>query len=61
MIQAKMIDMSLLSPDEVAWVDDYHALCWERVSPRLSGKPGVLDWLKKNTRPLITQVYGEDV
>lgn len=23
-LSAKMIDMSLLSPDEVGWVDDYH-------------------------------------
>jgi len=133
-LSAKMIDMSLLTPDEVGWVDDYHvshsysstgvqklistldpifwtstdsvmhiaviitvqgshwgphyseaqlsswkperekypkmqcanllppktqALCWEKVSPRLSGK--ALDWLKKNTMPLVTQVYGEDV
>jgi len=56
--QAKLIEMGLLTPDEVRWIDEYHDLCWDRVSPRLSGRP--LEWLRANTRPLVHQLYGED-
>ncbi len=28
---------------------------WEAVSPRLEGRPEVLDWLRKATRPLKQQ------
>lgn len=53
-MQAKLIDMSLLSPDEVNWVDEYHETVWKKVSPRLEGKEK--EWLRTNTLPLITQV-----
>mmetsp|Transcript_24888 Transcript_24888/g.61125 ORF Transcript_24888/g.61125 Transcript_24888/m.61125 type:complete len:634 (+) Transcript_24888:25-1926(+) len=56
-LSAKLIDMSLLTPDEVRWIDDYHERVWKVVSPRVSGKHA--EWLRANTRPLITQVYGE--
>lgn len=49
-MDAKLIDPELLSADEVAWIDSYHALVWEKVSPRVEGK--VADWLKARTRPL---------
>ncbi|KAG2489091.1 hypothetical protein HYH03_012317 [Edaphochlamys debaryana] len=54
-IQAKMIDASLLTPEEAAWVDRYHAQVWEQVSPRMQDKPELLAWLKANTRPLAEQ------
>jgi Xaa-Pro aminopeptidase len=54
-IQTKMIDASQLKPEDVAWLDQYHADVWAEVSPRLQGKPEVLEWLKKNTRPLAEQ------
>ncbi|XP_006657547.2 aminopeptidase P2 [Oryza brachyantha] len=49
-IQSKLIDLSLLSPSEINWINEYHEEVWEKVSPLLSGDS--LDWLRKNTRPL---------
>uniref|UniRef100_A0A7N1A5F9 Metallopeptidase M24 family protein n=1 Tax=Kalanchoe fedtschenkoi TaxID=63787 RepID=A0A7N1A5F9_KALFE len=36
-MQTKLIDMSLLSPAEIKWVDDYHSQVWEKVSNLLLG------------------------
>ena len=33
-MQAKLIDLTLLSADEIAWIDDYHSQVWEKVSIR---------------------------
>uniref|UniRef100_A0A0D9WWP6 Aminopeptidase P N-terminal domain-containing protein n=1 Tax=Leersia perrieri TaxID=77586 RepID=A0A0D9WWP6_9ORYZ len=49
-IQSKLIDLALLSPSEINWINEYHEEVWEKVSPLLSGHS--LDWLWKNTRPL---------
>lgn len=49
-IQSKLIDLTLLSPSEINWVNEYHEQVWEKVSPLLSGHSR--DWLWKNTRPL---------
>ncbi|KAM3402240.1 hypothetical protein ACQJBY_006271 [Aegilops geniculata] len=49
-IQRKLIDLPLLSPSEINWVNEYHEQVWEKVSPFLSGNP--LNWLLVNTRPL---------
>ncbi len=55
-IETKMVDTELMTPQEVAWLDGYHAKVWEAVSPRLSDKPEALDWLKRSTRPLHEQL-----
>ena len=49
-IDARCIDRALLRPDEVAWLDRYHATVRERLSPRLSG--AARDWLEARTAPL---------
>jgi len=51
-IQHKMIDVDSLSPNEVEWLDQYHARVWGEVSPRLSDDPETLAWLKAATQPL---------
>ncbi|KAG2437467.1 hypothetical protein HXX76_006117 [Chlamydomonas incerta] len=55
-IQAKLIDASLLSPEEAAWVDAYHAEVWEAVAPRMQDQPELLAWLRRSTRPLKEQL-----
>ncbi|KAJ9131448.1 hypothetical protein P3X46_035105 [Hevea brasiliensis] len=52
-IQAKMVDVSLLSASEVNWLNDYHSQVWEKVSPLLDGPTH--EWLWSNTRPLVKQ------
>ncbi|XP_077213779.1 metallopeptidase M24 family protein [Tasmannia lanceolata] len=49
-IQSKMINLSLLSSDEINWLNDYHSQVWEKVSPLLDGS--ALQWLRENTQPL---------
>ncbi|KAG2426136.1 hypothetical protein HYH02_014851 [Chlamydomonas schloesseri] len=55
-IQAKLVDASLLSAEEAAWVDSYHREVWEAVSPRMQDQPELLAWLRRNTRPLKEQL-----
>lgn len=60
-----LIDMSLLSDAEVAWVDAYHARVWDEVAPGVeaTGDAHALDWLRRYTRPLegVGEVRGEGV
>ncbi|KAL5566074.1 hypothetical protein UlMin_029238 [Ulmus minor] len=49
-IQVKLIDLSLVSAEEIAWLNDYHSQVWEKVSPLLDGL--ALQWLQNNTQPL---------
>ncbi|OZI79534.1 MULTISPECIES: aminopeptidase P family protein [Bordetella] len=49
-IDTRCIDASLLRPDEIAWLDDYHRTVRERLAPRVDGP--ALAWLQERTRPL---------
>ena len=44
--------LQVMTPEELSWVDAYHAEVRERVSPRLQHLPEVLQWLETNTAPL---------
>lgn len=46
----KGIDKSLLSEDELAWLNDYHASVYEKISPFLTNEEA--EWLKETCRPL---------
>ena len=50
-IDTRCLDHALMRPDEIAWLNEYHALVRERLAPRLSG-PG-LDWLMARTEPVV--------
>ncbi|MFO1406529.1 MAG: aminopeptidase P family protein [Steroidobacteraceae bacterium] len=49
-IDTRCLDLGLLRPDEVAWLDAYHATVRERLAPRLEG--AALAWLVARTTPL---------
>ena len=49
-IDTRCIDRSLLRDDEVAWLNDYHAMVRERLAPRVQG--AALAWLMERTEPL---------
>ena len=49
-LDRKLIDKSLLTAEEIAWVDAYHAKVREVVAPRLTGDD--LAWLERETAPL---------
>jgi Xaa-Pro aminopeptidase len=41
---------ALMTNEEIEWLDNYHKLVYEKLSPSLSGRE--LDWLKKHTKPI---------
>jgi len=53
-IQLKLVEPSLLSQEEVAWLNNYHQTCRDRVGPILKemGRKDALDWLYKETQPI---------
>jgi Xaa-Pro aminopeptidase len=51
-IEIKLMDKSLMSAAEVAWVNSYHEIVREKVAPRLAGNDRALAWLMKKTQPI---------
>jgi Xaa-Pro aminopeptidase len=49
-IDKSLIDIALMNDAEIAWLDDYHRLVWEKLSPHLSESDS--DWLREATAPL---------
>ena len=49
-IERRLIEPALLTPDEMAWLDQYHADVLAKVGPLLD--PEVAAWLEASTRPL---------
>ena len=47
-----LINVDLLTADEKAWVDSYHAEVLSKLAPRMSEYPEALDWLKAACAPL---------
>ncbi|KAL3525421.1 hypothetical protein ACH5RR_013793 [Cinchona calisaya] len=48
--QTKLIDLSLLVPEEIEWLNNYHSKCSEILAPYLDESE--LAWLKKATEPV---------
>jgi Xaa-Pro aminopeptidase len=49
-LDRRLIEKRLLTADEVAWIDAYHAAVRARLAPLLEGE--VLAWLERETQPL---------
>jgi len=49
-IDLRLVDMQLLTSEEIDWLNDYHMQVFEKLSPHLSGDE--LDWLERNTAKL---------
>ena len=49
-IDHRLIDLSLLSADELKWLDDYHQTVWNTLHKDLA--PAEREWLKQATVPL---------
>lgn len=48
--QLKLIDLSLLVPEEIEWLNDYHSKCREMLATYLDELE--MEWLKKATQPI---------
>ena len=44
-IDKKLIDFTLLTPAQAAWLDDYHRMVWEKLAPRLDEEHR--EWLSR--------------
>jgi Xaa-Pro aminopeptidase len=51
-IQKKLIDVSLLTDKEIAWINQYHADVLSKVGPLMITDLG-RKWLKESTNPLV--------
>jgi Xaa-Pro aminopeptidase len=49
-IDKSLIEPSLMSDAEIAWLDDYHDRVWETLSPLLDATDAI--WLREATTPL---------
>jgi len=49
-IARDLIVKKMLTKDEIAWVDAYHARVWEKIAPQLNGEAKA--WLEGATKPL---------
>jgi len=49
-IDLNLVEPALMTADEIAWLDAYHARVFKTLSPRLD--PVTVRWLKKATRRL---------
>jgi Xaa-Pro aminopeptidase len=49
-LDRKLIEVGLLTADEIAWVDAYHAKVRSLLAPQLAGED--LAWLERETAPL---------
>ncbi|PVU91557.1 hypothetical protein BB559_004073 [Furculomyces boomerangus] len=48
-IQTKLIMPSLMEPREMEWLNNYHKLVWEKLSPHLEKGSYEYEWLSRNT------------
>ncbi|XP_073159087.1 aminopeptidase P1 [Henckelia pumila] len=49
--QSKLIDVSLLVPEEIEWLNNYHSRCREILAPYLNTSE--VEWLRKATEPIV--------
>lgn len=45
------VDFSMLLPEEIEWLNDYHSLVYDRISPYIEGED--LEWLKEATKKVV--------
>lgn len=48
----KLIDVTLLTADELSWINNYHHQVWEKLSPSFEKSSLEYNWLKRETQPL---------
>ena len=53
--ERNLIDLSLMSPDMIKYVDDYHKKCYDILSPFMKDDTIALEYLKKKTKRLQEQ------
>jgi len=49
-IDTRCLDLEIMRDDELAWLNDYHQMVLQRLSPRVQGE--ALSWLQHHTKPV---------
>lgn len=49
-IDTRCLELSIMRDDELAWLNDYHQMVLQRLSPRVQGD--ALNWLQQHTMPV---------
>jgi Xaa-Pro aminopeptidase len=47
-----MLELAMLAPAELAWVNHYHQQCRDKVLPLLAGNDSGCKWLVAATQPV---------
>jgi len=51
-IQISMVDLSLLTAADITWINNYHAIVREKLTPLLSGDKVAYDYLIRETEAI---------
>lgn len=51
-MQTKLMKKELMTEKDIAWVNEHHHRCWERISPLLADDHLALEWLRRETQPI---------
>ena len=51
-IQTRLMDASLMTEVDIAWVNEHHQRCYGAISPLLNKDPLALEYLHRETRPI---------
>jgi Xaa-Pro aminopeptidase len=51
-IQRTLVEKSLLSADEIEWINKYHDEVWEKISPLVKEDTRATEWLNKEVAHL---------
>jgi Xaa-Pro aminopeptidase len=54
-IDTLLVEPALLTPEEIGWLDGYHARVRAALEPQLDG--AARDWLVRVTAPLLAEVH----
>ncbi len=54
-IELKAVNKSSLLADEIKWLNNYHRMVYQRLSPFLADEPTILSWLQEKTRAIQTK------
>ncbi|MGB1361524.1 MAG: M24 family metallopeptidase [Alphaproteobacteria bacterium] len=51
-IDTRMVNVEMLSSEEIDWLNNYHTQVWEKISPLLKDEPEVYNWLMQACEPV---------
>ena len=52
-IQTKLVDVSIMSDDEIKWLNDYNERCLKVVGPLMDQNELAFRWLQRETMPIL--------